>query len=192
LTFSLKLWCVRFLSHWCYMLPPPYLPCLGSLCIWRTVQFFELLITQFPPASYYFILGDQAPSFQTTWHFSFWISETELHIRQTNLQFFQNLTDTINLISSRSLTYIHWHPQIIKITPWSESASELHRPSDRRLSAKRLPTFCVVSVTDPYGRIFDFLVKVTLRPIIRRPVRLGVRRPSGTRDQFFYLLKIFF
>jgi hypothetical protein len=28
-----------------------------------------------------------------------------------------------------------------KQTPWSESASELHRPSDRRLSAKWLPTF---------------------------------------------------
>jgi hypothetical protein len=26
-------------------------------------------------------------------------------------------------------------------TPWSESASELYRPSDRRLSAKRLATF---------------------------------------------------
>jgi hypothetical protein len=31
-------------------------------------------------------------------------------------------------------------------------------------------------------------VKVTLRPTISRPVRLGVRRPSGTCDQFFYLL----
>jgi hypothetical protein len=46
--------------------------------------------------------------------------------------------------------------------PWSESASELYRPSDRRLSAKLLPTFAdrgchVVSVTDPYGRILDFL-----------------------------------
>jgi hypothetical protein len=43
-------------------------------------------------------------------------------------------------------------------TPWSESASELYRPSDRRLSSKRLPTFAdrvchMVSVTDPYGRI---------------------------------------
>jgi hypothetical protein len=51
---------------------------------------------------------------------------------------------------------------IKKKTPWSESASELYRPSDRRLSAKRLPTFAdrgchVVSVTDPYGRILDFL-----------------------------------
>jgi hypothetical protein len=49
-----------------------------------------------------------------------------------------------------------------KKTPWSESASELRRPSDRRLSAKWLPTFAdkgchVVSVTDPYGRILGFL-----------------------------------
>jgi hypothetical protein len=34
-------------------------------------------------------------------------------------------------------------------------------------------------------------VKVTLRPTISRPVRLGVRRPSGTRDQFFVLLEFF-
>jgi hypothetical protein len=49
-----------------------------------------------------------------------------------------------------------------KKTPWSESASELYRPSNRRLSAKWLPTFAdggchVVSVTDPYGRILGFL-----------------------------------
>jgi hypothetical protein len=47
-------------------------------------------------------------------------------------------------------------------TPWSESASELYRPSDRRLSAKRLPTCAdggchVASVTDSYGRILGFL-----------------------------------
>jgi hypothetical protein len=35
-------------------------------------------------------------------------------------------------------------------------------------------------------------VKVTLRPTICRPARLGVRRPSGTRDQFLYLLENFF
>jgi hypothetical protein len=45
---------------------------------------------------------------------------------------------------------------------WPESASELYRPSDRRLSAKLVPTFenrrChVVRVTDPYGRILGFL-----------------------------------
>jgi hypothetical protein len=35
-------------------------------------------------------------------------------------------------------------------------------------------------------------VKVTLRSTVSRPVRLGVRSPSGTRDQFFFLLEIFF
>jgi hypothetical protein len=35
-------------------------------------------------------------------------------------------------------------------------------------------------------------VKVKLRPTVSRPVRLGVRRPSGTRDQLFFLLLIFF
>jgi hypothetical protein len=44
--------------------------------------------------------------------------------------------------------------QTNKQTPWSESASELYKPSDRRFSAKWLPTFAdkgchVVSVTDP-------------------------------------------
>jgi hypothetical protein len=50
----------------------------------------------------------------------------------------------------------------LKKTTWSESASELYRPSNRRLSAKWLPTFAdkgchVVSVTNPYGRILGFL-----------------------------------
>jgi hypothetical protein len=49
-----------------------------------------------------------------------------------------------------------------KQTPLSESASELYRLSDRRLSVKRLPTFAdkgchVVSVTNPFGRILGFL-----------------------------------
>jgi hypothetical protein len=34
--------------------------------------------------------------------------------------------------------------------------------------------------------------EVTLRPTISRPVRLGIRRPSGPRDQFFILFEIFF
>jgi hypothetical protein len=34
--------------------------------------------------------------------------------------------------------------------------------------------------------------EVTLRPIVSRPVCLGVRRPSGTRDQFYFHLEIFF
>jgi hypothetical protein len=47
-------------------------------------------------------------------------------------------------------------------TQWPKSASELYLPSNRRLSAKLVPTFAdtgchVVSVTDPYGSIFGFL-----------------------------------
>jgi hypothetical protein len=47
-------------------------------------------------------------------------------------------------------------------TPWPESASELYRLDDRRLSEKLVPAFAdrgyhVVSVTDPYGRILGFL-----------------------------------
>jgi hypothetical protein len=49
-----------------------------------------------------------------------------------------------------------------KQTPWPESASELYRLGDRRLSAKLVPTFAVwghhvVSVTDPHCRILAFL-----------------------------------
>jgi hypothetical protein len=45
---------------------------------------------------------------------------------------------------------------------WPESGNELRRPSDRRLSAKLVPTFAdrgchVVSVTDPHGRSLGFL-----------------------------------
>jgi hypothetical protein len=49
-----------------------------------------------------------------------------------------------------------------KKTQWSEPASELYRPSDRRFSAKWLTAFAdkgchVVSETDPYGRTLGFL-----------------------------------
>jgi hypothetical protein len=35
-------------------------------------------------------------------------------------------------------------------------------------------------------------VEVKLRPTVSRPVRLGGRHPSGTHDQLFFLLEIFF
>jgi hypothetical protein len=52
--------------------------------------------------------------------------------------------------------------EVIKQTPWREYASELYLSSDRRLSAKLVPTFTdrgcrVVSVTEPHGRILGFL-----------------------------------
>jgi hypothetical protein len=51
-----------------------------------------------------------------------------------------------------------------KQTPWPESARELYRPSDRRLSEKLVPTFAdrgrhMVSVTYPYGRNLGFLYR---------------------------------
>jgi hypothetical protein len=39
---------------------------------------------------------------------------------------------------------------------------------------------------------FFFAVAVNLRPTVSRPVCPGVRRPSGTHDQFFFLLEISF
>jgi hypothetical protein len=47
-------------------------------------------------------------------------------------------------------------------TPWPESASELYKPSDRRLLAKFVSTYAdrgchEVSATDPYGRNLRFL-----------------------------------
>jgi hypothetical protein len=56
------------------------------------------------------------------------------------------------------ITYV-WY---IKKTPRPESPCELYRPSNRRFSAKTVPTFVdkgchVISVTDPYGRILAFL-----------------------------------
>jgi hypothetical protein len=73
----------------------------------------------------------------------------------------------ILLLKNMPHTISHWNSGWFfgwskKKTPWSESASELHRPSHRRLSAKWLSTLAdrgchVVSVTDPYGRILDFL-----------------------------------
>jgi hypothetical protein len=54
------------------------------------------------------------------------------------------------------------HDKITEQTPRFESESELYRPSDRRLSAKLVPTFAgrrchVVSVTDLFGSIPYFL-----------------------------------
>jgi hypothetical protein len=49
------------------------------------------------------------------------------------------------------------NPKTKKKTPLPESWSQLYRPSDRRSSAKLVPTFAdrgshMVSVTDTYGR----------------------------------------
>jgi hypothetical protein len=67
------------------------------------------------------------------------------------------------------LDTVTWQWQRLKLkkkkTPWSESARELYRPGDRRLSAKWLATFAdrgchVISVTDPYGRISEEKISI--------------------------------
>jgi hypothetical protein len=52
-----------------------------------------------------------------------------------------------------------------------------------------LPAACAASHSDLEVGVRN---EVNLRPTISRPVCPGVRRPSGTRDQFFFLLEIFF
>jgi hypothetical protein len=42
-------------------------------------------------------------------------------------------------------------------TPWPESASELYRPSDRRLSVLRIEGVHVVNAMDPHGHILGCL-----------------------------------
>jgi hypothetical protein len=87
-----------------------------------------------------------------------------------------------------------------KKNPWSESASELYRPSDHRLSAKWLTTFAgrgchVVSVTDPYGRTLGFLDRSRYYQVAPQFV---LARLSGPRSRpttvfflfFFFLQKI--
>jgi hypothetical protein len=56
------------------------------------------------------------------------------------------------------------------------------------------PARCIVSIPPelPWllGRNSLNEVEVNLRPTVSRPACLGVRRPSGTLDQFFFLLEI--
>jgi hypothetical protein len=40
--------------------------------------------------------------------------------------------------------------------------------------------------------VIEVEVEVNLRPTVSQPVCSGVRRSSGTRDQFFFLLEISF
>jgi hypothetical protein len=61
--------------------------------------------------------------------------------------------------------YIYIYIYILKKTPWSWSTSELYRPSNRRLSAKLVPTLAgrecrVVSAIDPHGCILGFIDQI--------------------------------
>jgi hypothetical protein len=61
-------------------------------------------------------------------------------------------------------------------------------------SADWWPNFIVRTLSLPRPirlRLYIVEVEVKLRPTVSRPVCLGVRHPTGTRDQFFFLLEIF-
>jgi hypothetical protein len=78
--------------------------------------------------------------------------------------FIESIGISVVQVSHRSAygTNIHLYIYIYMYTPWLDSASEMYRPSDRLLFAKLVPTFAnrechMISVTDPYDRILDFL-----------------------------------
>jgi hypothetical protein len=50
----------------------------------------------------------------------------------------------------------------------------------------------IVGINSVNVLVVEVEVEVNLQPIVSRPVCLGVRRPSGTCDQFFFLLEISF
>jgi hypothetical protein len=82
----------------------------------------------------------------------------------TAIMLYLNNSDTNTGCIQRNASILSYSQEVRKRlkTPWPESASELCRPSDRCLSAKIVPTFAdrgchVVSFTDPYDRIHDFL-----------------------------------
>jgi hypothetical protein len=52
--------------------------------------------------------------------------------------------------------------------------------------------YCLAECTGNEGASYIVEVEVNLRPTVSRPVYLGVRRPSGTCDQFFFLFEISF
>jgi hypothetical protein len=96
--------------------------------------------------------------------------DSTLHKKREKLQFHAEISVYCRekFVSSSQVIVLICHildvgsnlARVKKKTQWPETASELYRPSDRRLSAKRLPTCAdrgchVVSATDPSGRILS-------------------------------------
>jgi hypothetical protein len=74
-----------------------------------------------------------------------------------------------------------------KKTLWPESASELYRQSDRRLSAKLLPTVVdrgchVISVTDLYGLILGFLDRTVYAILVQFQTLISLN-PNNDRSK---------
>jgi hypothetical protein len=80
-------------------------------------------------------------------------------------------------MNTRNLPEVKWRP-----------AAEVWQPFMTLLFRQCLS----LDVSQPYGPPRSVEVEVNLRPTVSRPVCLGVWHPSGTRDQFFFLLEISF
>jgi hypothetical protein len=102
------------------------------------------------------------------------------------------LRPVCHLALSRSLYRLRYCGRRVyasnKQTPCPESASELYRPNDRRLSTKLEPTFAdrrchVVSVTYFYGRILGFLDRSRYFFFEVAPQRLSDPRSGPTTSQ---------
>jgi hypothetical protein len=90
-----------------------------------------------------------------------------------------------------------WSPSPAELRPYSTVSYEIRTIWRARSSYLYPPGTGWPSYTSKHWVPFSspltaLKIKVTLRPTVSRPVRLGVRRPSGTRDQFLFLLEIFF
>jgi hypothetical protein len=52
----------------------------------------------------------------------------------------------------------------------------------------KLIIIIIIIINGSIVLLLRFEIEVKLRPTVSRPVSLGVRHPSGTRDQFIFLL----
>jgi hypothetical protein len=71
-------------------------------------------------------------------------------------------------------------PWIVQEIQYSDSLSMDNQPSDRRSSAKLVPTFAdrecrVISTTDPYDRILGFLDRIYHALIIKIKMKVIVK-----------------
>jgi hypothetical protein len=76
------------------------------------------------------------------------------------------------------------------LTPWPQSARELYRQNDRRLSAKLVPTSAdrgchVVSGTDLYDRILGYLDQTCCVNLIDNTHYAPITTTPSTRTKYF-------
>jgi hypothetical protein len=120
--------------------------------------------------------------------------QTDLHIQQDRLR-----ERNSQPCGQRNLTQHHRPhlPQLYRLhVPVATSAfphaSTPKQPSPRGGLMCEHPTRLHFADVGYYAKVCCMVgVEVKLRSTVSRPVRLGVRHPSGTRDQFFFLLEIF-